>query len=209
MDQQLLERALEASGNDLDSAIKSLTDLHLGSAELGFAAAKLDPPTEANAHLPTEAMMGNNGGRATSENQSATDNLPKDGSEWVDLLVREMMSATDVDDARVRASRVLEVLEKSIVRASADTNEETMMLKEQVQVLLRENSILKRAVAIQHEVQQEYTVRDQELQHLKQLVPQYQEQLKTLEMNNYALTMHLKQAQQSSSIPGHFHPDIF
>lgn len=29
------------------------------------------------------------------------------------------------------------------------------------------------------------------------------------QVNNYALTMHLKQAQQSSSIPGRFHPDVF
>lgn len=29
------------------------------------------------------------------------------------------------------------------------------------------------------------------------------------QVNNYALTMHLKQAQQSSSIPGRFNPDVF
>ena len=40
--------------------------------------------------------------------------LPADGNEWVELFVREMMSASSVDDARARAARVLEVLEKSI-----------------------------------------------------------------------------------------------
>jgi len=216
MDQQLLERALEASGNYLDSAIRSLNDLHLGSAEinLGFTATKLDASSETNVFLPTEGIMDNNVGDAAGQHQSATDNLPKAGSEWVDLFVREMMSASDVDDARARASRVLGVLEKSIVvRASAEANEgslkENMMLKEQVELLLRENTILKRAVAIQHGSQQEYAEKNQELQHLKQLVSQYQEQLRTLEVNNYALTVHLKQSQQSSSIPGHFHPDIF
>jgi hypothetical protein len=34
---QLLERALEAAGNDLDSAIKSLTDLHLEPEEINLA----------------------------------------------------------------------------------------------------------------------------------------------------------------------------
>lgn len=39
----------------------------------------------------------------------------------MELFVKEMMSASDMDDAKARASRVLEVLEKSIyARASAD-----------------------------------------------------------------------------------------
>lgn len=37
-----------------------------------------------------------------------------DGAEWVDLFVTEMMSASNMDDAKARASRALEVLEKSI-----------------------------------------------------------------------------------------------
>lgn len=56
------------------------------------------------------------------------------------------------------------------------------MLKEQMEVFVRENTILKRAVAIQHERQKEYEVKNQELQHLKQLLPQYQEQLRVLEV---------------------------
>ena len=57
-----------------------------------------------------------------------------------------------------------------------------MQLKEQIEVLLRENKILKRAVAIQHERQKEFEHKNLELQHLKQLVAQYQEQLRTLEV---------------------------
>lgn len=56
------------------------------------------------------------------------------------------------------------------------------MLKEQIEVLLRDNVILKRAVAIQHERQKENDERNQEVQQLKQLVVQYQEQLRTLEV---------------------------
>lgn len=57
-----------------------------------------------------------------------------------------------------------------------------MLLKQQVEALIQENTILKRAVAIQHERQKEHEIRSQELQHLKQLVSQYQEQLRTLEV---------------------------
>lgn len=37
-----------------------------------------------------------------------------DGGEWVELFVREMMNAANVDDARARATRALNGLEKSI-----------------------------------------------------------------------------------------------
>lgn len=207
MELQLLERALEEYDNDIDAAIKSLHDLCLRSAEE-------NPDAVANPDAAVEKEVVNGGDVTVSENPSAADNLPMDGAEWVNLFVREMMSATSSDDARARASRVLELLEKSIsARAGAEAaqafQKENMLLKEQLEGLIRENTILKHAVAIQHERQKQYEDKNQEIQHLKQLVTQYQEQLRTLEVNNYALTMHLKQAQQSSSIPGRFHPDIF
>ena len=57
-----------------------------------------------------------------------------------------------------------------------------MLLKEQMQALIQENTILKRAVSIQHERQKEFEESSQELQQLKQLVSQYQDQLRTLEV---------------------------
>lgn len=203
MDKQLLEKALEECGDDLDSAIRSLNELRLGSA------AKSDAT-----NLESLGMGTTNGEVPSVDDPSAPKVLSMDGSDWVELFVREMMSASNIDDARARASRALEVLEKSIhARAGAEAaqsfHQENMMLKEQVEALIQENTVLKRAVSIQHERQKEFEDRSQELQHLKQLVSQYQEQLRTLEVNNYALTMHLKQAQQSNSIPGRFHPDVF
>ncbi|TXG69388.1 hypothetical protein EZV62_004323 [Acer yangbiense] len=205
---QILERALEECNNDLDSAIKKLNELCSGPAEEKSASVE---ELGASADQGTSTVNGN---AAASEKQSDQNKLPVDGAEWVDLLVREMMSATSMDDAKSRASRVLEILEKSIMARPGDEaaqsfEKENMMLKGQMEILIRENSILKRAVGIQHERQKEYDNRNQELQHMKQLLSQYQEQLRTLEMNNYALTMHLRQAEQSSPIPGRFHPDVF
>ncbi|XVF26546.1 hypothetical protein REPUB_Repub14bG0026700 [Reevesia pubescens] len=211
MDPELLERALLECGNDLDTAIKRLQELCLGAA---------GEQTGSVEELGRTAEQGTltNGGEAaaamTVQNPAAPENLPVDGAEWVDLFLREMMSATSVDDAKARASKLLEVLEKSISNRAAEEaaktfHKENIMLKEQIGVLIQENTILKRAVAIQHERQKEYQDKNQELQHLKQLVSQYQEQLRTLEVNNYALTMHLRQAQQSNSIPGRFNPDVF
>ncbi|XP_076889422.1 uncharacterized protein LOC143540170 [Bidens hawaiensis] len=143
-----------------------------------------------------------------------SETIPKNGEEWVELFVTEMTGATSIDDARLRAMRVLESLEKSITeRATGDAAEalqkENITFKGQLELLLKENAILKRAVAIQHERQKEYDERTAEVQQLKQLLSQYQEQSRALEVNNYALTMHLRQAQGNNSIPRRFHPDIF
>ncbi|KAI8018327.1 hypothetical protein LOK49_LG04G02525 [Camellia lanceoleosa] len=204
MDDQLIEKALNECDNDLDAAIKSLHEL-----SLGYGVGNADSAEESNANMEK--------GTTTTDGDtapSAQNNLHMDGAEWVELFVREITSATSMDDARSRAASLLESLEQSIsVRAGTEAaqsyHKENLMLKEQIEVIFRENTILKRAVAIQHERQKEYDYKNQEVQHLKQLVSQYQEQLRTLEVNNYALTMHLQQAQQNNSIPGRFNPDIF
>ncbi|KAF3663274.1 putative PTI1-like tyrosine-protein kinase-like [Capsicum annuum] len=207
---------------------------------------------------------------AQLEDPSAESNFPAAGTEWVESFVREMMTATSIDDARARATRLLDSLEKFIssrvgAEAAQNVHKENIMLKQQVEVLLRDNAILKRAVAIQHERQKESDERNQEVLQLKQLIAQGKEQLRTLEnksggdeddtvdvwytrrdriknedirdkvevtlvedkmphrgpdlryegvedtdfkVNNYALKMHLRQAQQSNSFPG-FNPDVF
>lgn len=208
MDKQIIEKALEECGNDLDSAIKRLTELRLGSSTTHH-----QPPNSQQSWSTTSQVTGY-GDVAPPDHLTATDELPKDGSEWVELLVKEMANSSNMDDAKARATRVLELLETSIrTRATAEAAQNSQMenieLKGQIDNLIRENTILKRAVAIQYERHKEHDERNQELQHLKQLVSQYQEQLRTLEVNNYALNMHLKQAQQNSSIPGRFNPDVF
>ncbi|KAK4420296.1 hypothetical protein Salat_2442700 [Sesamum alatum] len=209
MDRQFLEKALEESGDDLDSAIKKLNQLRLSAG-----ASTSDATQEIDGQFSDEGAVIKNGGTAPREEQPAGSNFPADGAEWVELLVREVLSASNVEDAKARVSRALEALEKSIcVNATAEASQsfqkENTMLKQQLEVLIQENNILKRAVSIQHERQKEFEEMGQELHQLKQLVSQYQEQLRTLEVNNYALAMHLKQAQQSNSISGRFHPDVF
>lgn len=218
MDPQLLERALEASGDDLDSAIKSLNELRLESAEaiLSATACEFEKGISSDVQLSVEGMVNNGHLGVVTENPPAADNCQTShhSSEWVELFVREMLSSSDIDEARARASRALEAFEKSImdragIEAAQNLHRENAMLKEQLAIILQENAVLKRGVAIQHERQKEFDVRTQEVDSLKQLVLQYQEQLKTLEINNYALRVHLKQAQQNNSLPGRFPPDVF
>ncbi|KAL1292789.1 hypothetical protein HN51_053350 [Arachis hypogaea] len=204
MDEVVLERALEecGNGNDLDAAIKRLNELCLGTTDAE------EPQVEVN-----EDTDDGRAAASASDNLPPVDNLPKDGAEWVDFFVRGMMVATSVDDARARAATMLEALEKSIsgrVRAEAtNVQKENLLLKEQIQVLIKERNSFKNAFRIQHERFSDYDQKNQELQQLKQLASQYQQQIRTLEVNNYALAMHLKQAQQSNPFPGHFPPDVF
>ncbi|KAL8161148.1 hypothetical protein V2J09_012637 [Rumex salicifolius] len=105
--------------------------------------------------------------------------------EWADLFVKEMLSATDLDDAKNRAARALKPLEESIrTRVSSQLLQENADLKEQIGVLIHQNLILKRAVSIQHEREKD---KAREIEH-------YISRIKTLEIDNYALSMHLKQA---------------
>lgn len=211
MDPHVLERALEECGDDIDAAIKRLHELCLGSEEETSASVELEQPADTIAN----GVLANDEAAATMDNPSIASNLPADGAEWVELFIREMMSAISVDDARSRAAKFLRDLEKSIsARAGAEVaksfEKENMMMKQHIEGLVWENTILKRAVAIQHERLKEYAERNREFQHVKQLVSQYQEQCRTLEVNNYALTMHLKQAEQSNnSISAHLNPHIF
>lgn len=214
MDKELLEKALHECGDDLDSTIKSLNELFLGSGEnMGSAAGKPVATSEAGTQILNQGNS-SYGDDTPQEQPSANKQLPFNREEFVEIFVREMSMASNIDDAKARASRALEVFEKSIYAHASETarqsfQQENLILKQQLEAVLQENNILKRAVSIQHERQKEFEERGQEVNQLKQLLAQYQEQLRTLEVNNYALAMHLKQAQQSNSMPGRFNPDIF
>lgn len=192
MDEQLLNETLESCDNDLNSAIKNLNEPQLTPSE------KTPYPSESTTdlevgsevHLYSEVP----GGRFTTEMpidigyaKAFIISLPANGSEWVELLVREISSAGSFDDAREQASRALDLLEKTIVGRTAG-------LVENLQ---------------KHERQKEHEEGGYELQHLKQLLSQCQDQIRTLEVNNYALTLHLRKGQESISIPGCFNHDVF
>lgn len=57
-----------------------------------------------------------------------------------------------------------------------------MQKQQQLGKLLDEKTILKRAVSVQHERQKEFEEMGQEMLRLKQLIVQYQEQVRTLEV---------------------------
>lgn len=170
MDIQILDRALQESCYDIDATIKSLSQLHLTENRVTSGSAEKIPQYQKP--------------------------IPDDGTtDWVELVIREMMTCSSVEDARAKAAKVLKGFEKSI---GARFEKENMVLKRAVCVLLKRRKELEGG--------------SREVRHLKELVAHQQEQLRALETTNYGLNLHLKQALQCNSnfVPaGSFNPDVF
>ncbi|XP_058099130.1 uncharacterized protein LOC131243654 isoform X2 [Magnolia sinica] len=138
----------------------------------------------------SNAVQGHDNTQTSEQKVKATHNdnshvkfgVPENGSSWVDIFIQEMMNSSALHDARVRAMRMLEAFERSVIGNYRQSEEhEIASLKEQWQILLRDNQILKRAVAIQHERNLEQEDKVKEVQQLKHVIGQYQEQVRTLE----------------------------
>ncbi|KAL0806059.1 PREDICTED: uncharacterized protein LOC106296397 isoform X1 [Brassica oleracea var. oleracea] len=188
---QVLVEALEEHGSDLNAAMKSL--YALVSAEEEKRAQEL----------------------AANKEADAAGTFTASGDDWVALLVREVTQSAGPDDAKFRAERVLEALEKTLsARAHEEAGkkfqEESVAVQQQVEALMKDNTVLKRAVAIQHERQKALEDANQQLEFFKQLIPQYQEKVRNLEVNNYALKLQLEQMEHGNyMMPQRFNPDVF
>ncbi|XP_078444950.1 uncharacterized protein LOC144714136 isoform X1 [Wolffia australiana] len=207
----VVETVLNSHDQKIDDAINSLHSLCLGEisapSEIPSSiplSISEDQPVEATVHTQIQDIHKNN-----TQTNLGPESIPE-GSSWVDILVHEMMEASDWSDVRARVSKVLLGFESHIINHSTSPDQmETASLKEHLQCLLRDNQILKRAVGIQHERNLELEEKSKEVQHLRHVISQYQEQVRSLEMNNYTLKIHLQRAQDARSIPNHFNPDIF
>ena len=62
---------------------------------------------EANGHTHEDSR---------GEAKARTDNEPKSPQEWVELLVQQMAGAKDLDDARSRASQILQAFEQAVLQ---------------------------------------------------------------------------------------------
>ncbi|GAQ82622.1 hypothetical protein KFL_001180010 [Klebsormidium nitens] len=218
MDTQVLVKVLQTCENNVDAAIQCLTQLRLSSQ--AEAAAPAPGPAEKGATHSTDVRGTTQESAARPASPPAAEApacpsgvSPRAGAEWVELVVAEMAAAASMDDARARGAKVLGEFE-ALVRQRAESGaeaacRENAALKEHVAALSKDNHILKRAVQMLNARQQEAEERGKELAAARQALQQYQEQLRTLEVSNYALSLHLRKAQEQNSMPGRFHPDVF
>ncbi|KAI3900703.1 hypothetical protein MKW92_003337 [Papaver armeniacum] len=133
-------------------------------------------------------------GAEASQHALRQDGLQENGSGWVELFVRDIMTASTMDDAKARASKLLEALRKSIrfdvsMEVAGNIQQENVMLKQQSEKLNRENAALKRTVNIQNERYDGMTQR-----------------LRMLQVDNYALAMHVRRATKNNSKSGRLYP---
>ena len=145
------------------------------------------PPTEPSPEAAPE-------GKPSPSTRSAED--------WINLLVHEMSAASDMADAKRRAAEVLRAFEQAVMQHSEQQHGD----------LSRENALLKRAVAIQNSRLQELMGREAEVNELRATVEAAKGRVHALEVQNYALQVHLKQATDAGSAamsPGRPNPDVF
>ncbi|KAE8767918.1 hypothetical protein D1007_60652 [Hordeum vulgare] len=208
----LLERALEASGDDLDDAIKSLKELHLmesNQANQSATGSTFEMSRQQSSHLlkvrvlnskqitcvdpfvsyelmeyTLHCIVASSGVDTTTKHQPGADShqVSNTRPKCVDLFVRETSNVSEMDDARAHVSRALEALMKSILEGAGAEAAQS----------LHQNAVLKRAVEIQDERQKEFDERSHEVQGLKHLVVQYQEELRTLEVTTSRVYLVLK-----------------
>lgn len=125
------------------------------------------------------------------------------------IIVSEMSAASDFEDAKARAARVFQSFEAQVQMAEKQAiSGEMAALSAQMAELARGNTILKKAVQIQNARMHELADKDTQLASLQQALVQHQEKIRILELSNYSLSLHLRQA-GSAPMPQHRHPDVF
>lgn len=196
-DPQVLQGYLQASGNVLDAAIRAYKDY------------LADRSTESASPM-TYASFDS---EASDAIQSEVATIPTNSSEWVELIDKEISSASDLVDAKNRAFKILKLLEISAARSSPDekgkVHKEHEVVKQMLGSLLHQNGVLKRAFLKLYNRFNECQEMVQERSQMNQVVEQYQKQIKALEEQNYALSFHLQNVSQCRNIYEHRNPDIF
>jgi len=214
MDAKVVAEVLDSCGNNIDEAIKLLGALQLsranGAASGGREALNGDtqPQSRAAPSQPTAATS--QGGEASRGDAGGAEPPAKAPAEWVEGMVQQMSSAANLADARVRATNELRAFEQAVMQTTNKARQEEILgLQARVMELGKENTLLKRAVAIQQSRLQEAGAANRsQASQAEAVITDLQGKVHALEMSNYSLSLHLRQAtstqQQSSS-----HPDIF
>lgn len=117
----------------------------------------------------------------------------------METVVTEMAAASDVADARARTARILQEFSKFVQEsATQESAKENAALKAHLATLAKDGTILKRAVALQNQAlnakTQELAAKEAELAAVSAAAEGLASRLKGAEAQNYALSVHLRQA---------------
>lgn len=243
MSDKVIADVLAEYGDNIDAAIKHLTDLRLAAAAdpSGEQQQQAEPQPQQRQTSPPphrEANAAQQQQQRHTQQQSQQRTTPQESQrsaeEWVDVVVQQMSAASDLEDARRRASSLLQAFEQAALTharsSGGGAGEEAEKLQGQLSEALRENTLLKRAVTIQNGRMQEMasavarsgrsatggSAADAgEAAQLRQALQELAAKCHALEVQNYSLALHLRQAtdmRDPASAAGtqHFkNPDVF
>jgi hypothetical protein len=103
--------------------------------------------------------------------------IPTNASEWVELVVQEISSASDLVDAKKRAFRILELFQKSTLQIHDSESIRELKAVKQILVLALNKSFWKQQILKLHNRMV------QERSQFKQIIEKYEEQIKALEVS--------------------------
>jgi len=196
-DEKLIEGLLDAHGDNIEAAIEQLHQLRLSSSN----------GEEQQGHALQQEIATNPEGGQCGPSSELSDRL---STSWLDAFLKHFYESRQPEEARVRVSRLLEEFESAVISKQRSESVEMMALKTEFDKLKRDNAILSKAVAVQHSRLQELSGKEQELQRMREMLAHYQDRLRTLELSNYSLTVHLQQATGPPFGPGNGGPpDVF
>jgi hypothetical protein len=129
---------------------------------------------------------------------------------------QEMAASTDLNDARGRAARLLSAFETAVRSAgggagSAGGGGGDAGARQALDGALRDNAILKRAVAIQNaRAQEAAAAAEAQVASLRGELAQHAAALAAAQLNAYSLSMHLREALSQALPAGQTrNPDVF
>ncbi|KAG2491546.1 hypothetical protein HYH03_010117 [Edaphochlamys debaryana] len=227
MDERTVSSVLSECGNNIDAAIRRLGELRLATGS-GEEAGPSSPPPPANARTEgpagtpsasapgvgtpgpsSDAAAAAAAAAASEAEAAAAASGPQTAEQWVEVLVAEMAAASDLTNARQRAAGFLRQFEAFVARLTRQQVEASGSTAARAAKLAEENAVLKKAVQIQHRQLQERAGLEAEVAALKAHMAQQQEQLRTLQVSNYSLSLHLKNATQGAFVDMPRNPDVF
>lgn len=127
---QVIADVLAEYGDNIDAAIKHLTDLRLATPSTSAVAtaeqqaAAAAAAAEQHAAAAEQRRQQEQAAAAQQERQQQPQQGAADAAagqlrsaeEWIDIVVQEMAAAKDITDARARASKVLQAFEQAAVQ---------------------------------------------------------------------------------------------
>jgi hypothetical protein len=115
---QAVESVLAECGQDIDAAIRRLTELKLSTAEQQQQQAQAQASMAAANQQHDTASVAD----SAQQQQQQVPSGPQTAEQWVDSLVQEMAAAKDFTDARGCAAKMLQAFEQFVSARSKEVS---------------------------------------------------------------------------------------